>query len=69
LWEASRFTSGCIVGIPDNGFEPIQELFDEEHLDFEYKEEWMQGVAETIRAAESSPVDNSASKPESLTNP
>ena len=45
------------------------ELFDEQHLDFEYKEEWMQGVAETIRAAESSPVDSSASKPDSLTNP
>lgn len=65
-WAVRRQLSGANFG---HGFEPIQELFDEQHLDFEYKEEWMQGVAETIRAAESSPVDSSASKPESLTNP
>jgi hypothetical protein len=33
-----------------SGFEPLEGLFDVKHIDVEYNEEWMTGVANTIRA-------------------
>jgi hypothetical protein len=50
-WAVRRDLSG---GSFEHGFEPIRDLFEELHLNFEYKEEWMLGVAERIRAAEAS---------------
>jgi hypothetical protein len=34
------------------GYEPLQELFGEgHHIDVPYKEEWMRGVADTLRTS------------------
>jgi hypothetical protein len=40
-----------------HGFEPLTELFDNQHRDIEYKEEWMEGVADRLRSLRG--VDNS----------
>jgi hypothetical protein len=55
-WAVRRDLSN---GSFHHGFEPIRELFDAYHSNFEYKPEWMQGVAEKIRIAERQAVDNS----------
>jgi hypothetical protein len=65
-WAIRRDLSG---GSFQHGFEPLRDLFDEQHLNFEYKEEWMQGVAEKIRIAEGQIVDNFASKSEMSMKP
>jgi hypothetical protein len=36
-----------------SGFEPLEELFNGEHVEIEYREDWMNGVANTIRAKKS----------------
>jgi hypothetical protein len=33
-----------------SGFEPLADLFDDYHVEVEYNQEWMTGVADTIRA-------------------
>jgi hypothetical protein len=33
-----------------SGFEPLEELFDDYHVEVEYNEDWMKGVANTIRS-------------------
>jgi hypothetical protein len=43
-----------LAGHFPSGFEPLQGLFDKHHLDLDYKEEWMVGVADSIRKAEGS---------------
>jgi hypothetical protein len=35
-----------------HGFEPLEGLFDDHHLNLEYKAEWMRGVAGTIQISE-----------------
>jgi hypothetical protein len=54
-WAVRRDLSGGTFG---SGFEPLKGLFDQHHLNFNYEEEWMRGVADKLRAAES--VDDSA---------
>jgi hypothetical protein len=56
-WGVRRKLSG---GTFKHGFEPLEDLFDPHHLNFEYKEEWMRDVAATIRAAEARIADNPA---------
>jgi hypothetical protein len=58
-WVVRRDLSG---GAFNHGFKPLKDLFDEQHLNFEYEEEWMREIAEKIRAIESQTVDNSAAK-------
>jgi Protein of unknown function (DUF3800) len=48
-WAVRRDLSGTFA----HGFEPLKDLFDLQHLNVEYKEEWMKGVAEKIKRAES----------------
>jgi hypothetical protein len=50
-----------------HGFEPLSDLFDVHHRDIEYTEEWMQGVADKIRASAS--VDDSGHNSEIPTKP
>ena len=52
-WAVRRCSSATLT----HWFEPLESLFDEQHFRVEYKEEWMKGVAERIKAAESE--DNS----------
>jgi len=49
-WSVRRQLAGRFP----SGFEPLQRLFDEHHLDLKYKEEWMVGVADSMRKAEGS---------------
>jgi hypothetical protein len=49
-WSVRRQLAGTFP----SGFEPFQGLFDKHHLDLDYKEEWMVGVADLIRKAEGS---------------
>ena len=63
-WAVRRNLSGSNF---DHGFEPVKELFDEHHLNFEYKEQWMQEIVEKIRAAEATFGANSAETAKGLT--
>jgi len=39
-----------LVSALKSGFEPLADLFDDYHVQVDYNEEWMTGVANTIRA-------------------
>ena len=52
-WAVRRNLSATFA----HGFEPLKDLFDQHHLNLEYKDEWMKGVADKIKGAES--VDSS----------
>jgi hypothetical protein len=49
-WSVRRRLAGHFP----SGFEPLQQLFDGHHRDIEYNEEWMVGVADSMRKAEGS---------------
>lgn len=46
-WSVRRQLAGYFP----SGFEPLQGLFDKHHLDLDYRDEWMAGVADSIRKA------------------
>lgn len=48
-WAARRHLSG---GNFNHGFEALSQLFDEQHLNLQYEEEWMRDIAEKIRLSE-----------------
>jgi len=48
-WAVRRHLSGDSIA---HGCEPVQNLFDEHHLNITYEEEWMKGIADKIRALE-----------------
>ena len=52
-WAVRRSSTGTLA----HGMEPLSGLFDIHHVVLDYKEEWMQEVADKVRAKES--VDNS----------
>jgi hypothetical protein len=47
-WSVRRRLAGTFPP----GYEPLQELFGEDHhIDVPYREDWMQGVADSLRAS------------------